>query len=137
MNFLASDTSNQFNQDKSVAEQVIVEQIEFLNQLGTKPHWFIRWIIRLLTKIPYDSKQVPSYIKAYSRKFLLSEQHLSGGCLFGKAIDKGLENPENTGKIYGTANVYVADLSAVPLPRISPQMTAYLIGFHVAHQLSQ
>ncbi|NES45303.1 GMC oxidoreductase, partial [Moorena sp. SIO2C4] len=69
------------------------------------------------------------------RRFLLSEQHLSGGCLFGKAIDKGLDNAIDTGKVYGSANVYVADLSAVPLPRISTQMTAYLIGFHVAKRI--
>jgi hypothetical protein len=39
--------------------------------------------------------------------------------------------------VFGTSNVHVADLSAVPLPRVSPQMTAYLIGYHVSTQLSK
>ncbi len=88
-----------------------------------------------LTQIPYEENQVDRYVDVYSKKFLLTEQHLAGGCLFGKAIDKGLDNAMDTGKLYGSANVYVADLSAVPLPRISPQMTAYFIGFHVAKML--
>ena len=60
---------------------------------------------------------------------------MSGDCLFGEAISKGEKNLQHTGKVKGTANVYVADLSASPLPRVSSQMTAYLIGFHVANQL--
>ncbi|HAC65738.1 MAG TPA: choline dehydrogenase [Cyanothece sp. UBA12306] len=136
LNFFSSDSSRDFNQDLSVAEKVIVDQMKLLNNLGKQPHWLVKLIIRLLTKIPYNEQQVGNYIKKYSQKFLLSEQHLSGGCLFGKAIDQGIKNPSQTGKVFGTSNVYVADLSAVPLPRISPQMTAYLIGFHVAQKFS-
>lgn len=67
----------------------------------------------------------------FSKRTLLSEQHLSGGCIFGDVIDKGLEDAQMTGKVFGSANIYLADLSAVPLHRVSTQMTAYLIGHHV------
>jgi hypothetical protein len=52
-------------------------------------------------------------------------------------IDKGLTtDPSETGKVIGSDNIYVADLcSAVPLPRCSTQMTAYLVGHHVGKQL--
>ncbi len=39
------------------------------------------------------------------------------------------------GKVFGTSNLFVADLSIVPLPRVSTQMTAYLMGHHVAKQI--
>ena len=109
--------------------------MKLLNNLGKQPPLLIRFLIRCLTKIPYREEQVDKYVDMYSKKFLLSQQHLSGGCLFGKAIDTGLKAPQDTGKLYGATNMYVADLSSVPLPRISPQMTAYLIGFHVAKML--
>ncbi|MBD2667033.1 GMC family oxidoreductase N-terminal domain-containing protein [Richelia sinica] len=124
-----------FNQDKEVAKSVIKKQLALLNRLGQKPHWLFKFVFRLFTKIPYEPEQVERYVDVYSRKFLLSEQHLAGGCLFNKAIDTGMNNVTNTGKLYGSANVYIADLSTVPLPRISPQMTAYIIGFHVAKSL--
>ena len=44
--------------------------------------------------------------------------------MFQKVLDE-------EGLVHGAENVYVADLSAAPLPRISTQMTAYLIGLHV------
>lgn len=135
LNFFATDPESRFNQDKEVAKSIITEHLKLMNELGQQPHWLIKCLFRLFTKIPYNQKQVADYIDLYSRKFLLSEQHLSGGCLFGKAIDPGLDHPMDTGRVYGSANVYVADLSAVPLPRISTQMTAYLIGFHVANRL--
>ena len=135
LNFFTPDQKTNFNQDIEVAQSFIVNQLKFLNHLGQQPHWLVKLIIRLLTKIPYEEKQVAPYINTYRRRFLLSEQHLSGGCLFGKVIDNGLENPQSTGKVFGSTNVYVADLSAAPLPRISPQMTAYLIGFHVAKMI--
>lgn len=136
LNFFTADAKSQFNQDQELAKSVITAQLAMLNSLGKQPSRLFQFIYRLFTKIPYEEKQVEKYIDVYSRKFLLSEQHLSGGCLFGKAIDKGIDHPQKTGKLYGSANVYVADLSSVPLPRISPQMTAYLIGFHVAKQLT-
>ncbi|HLO85749.1 MAG TPA: GMC oxidoreductase [Nostocaceae cyanobacterium] len=135
LGFFVEDERSHFNQDKEVAKSVITKQLELLNRLGQKPHWLFKLIFRLFTQIPYEQYQVGHYVDVYSRKFLLSEQHLSGGCLFGKAIDTGINNVTNTGKLYGSANVYVADLSAVPLPRISPQMTAYIIGLHVAKSL--
>ena len=67
----------------------------------------------------------------FAKNTLLSEQHLAGGCIFGTVLDKGTKDPSNTGKVIGTENVFVADLSAVPLPRVSTQMTAYLVGHHV------
>ena len=133
--FFSEHENSSVNHDKEVAKRVIKEQIKLLNNLGKQPPLLIRFLIRCLTKIPYKEEQVDKYVDLYSKKFLLSEQHLSGGCLFGKAIDKGLKEPKNTGKLNGATNVYVADLSSVPLPRISPQMTAYLIGFHVAKML--
>ena len=125
----------QFEQDKTVAISAITDQLEFLERLGKKPPRIVQWIFRLFTRIPYEPHQVEGYVNVYSRKFLLSEQHLAGGCLLGAAIDRGDREPERTGRVRGTSNVHVADLSATPLPRLSPQMTAYAIGFHVAKQL--
>jgi hypothetical protein len=135
LGFFAEAEPSRLNPDKAVARSVITQQLPFLSCLGEQPNWLFKGIYRLLTKIPYEEKQVERYVDVYSKQFLLSEQHLAGGCLFGKAIDTGLNYPMDTGKLYGSANVYVADLSSVPLPRISPQMTAYLIGFHVAKML--
>jgi GMC oxidoreductase len=135
LRFFDQNESTGVNQDQIIAEQEISRQLTLLNNLGQKPPWLVRFIYRLFTKIPYEQDQIRAYVDTYRRKFLLSEQHLSGGCVLGKALDRGLDCPTNTGKVFGSANVYVADLSAVPLPRISPQMTAYLLGFHVAKQL--
>ena len=124
------------DQDKKVAETVITQQLPLMEKLGDKPHWCLQLILRFFD-IPFDKSQVNKYLDRYSKKYLLSQQHMAGGCLFGKAIDNGVVNPDHTGKVYGSTNVHVADLSASPLPRVSPQMTAYLIGFHVATQLLQ
>lgn len=135
LGFFAEREHSHCNPDKEVAKSVITEQLALLNSLGEKPNWLFKSFFRLFTKIPYEEKEVEHYVDVYSKRFLLSEQHLSGGCLFGKAIDTGLNNETDTGRVFGSANVYVADLASVPLPRISPQMTAYLIGFHVARML--
>ena len=137
LDFFSQDPSTSFNQDKEVAKTVIKDHMDFLNALGDQPHWFVKGLLRCLTRIPYTKDQVDEYVETYSRKFLLTEQHLAGGCLYGAVLDKGQDNPQNTGKVVGTHNVHVADLSSVPLPRVSPQMTAYLLGFHVAEQLSR
>ena len=121
--------------DFKVAKAAITKQIPLMDCLGTKPHPVFQCLIRLLTRMPYNTAQVDNYINHYSRYDLLTEQHLSGGCVFGQAIDLGLESSQDTGKVLGSQNIYVADLSASPLPRVSPQMTAYLIGYHVATQL--
>lgn len=106
-----------------------------MEMLGANPPWILQCIYRFFTSIPFNERQVDRYVETYSKESLLSEQHMAGGCLFGRAIDKGLTNPLHTGRVKGSTNVHVADLSASPLPRISPQITAYLIGFHVAKQL--
>ena len=135
--FKTSDRDTSSNQDKEVAKKVIAERVlPLMDRLGDKPPWLIRLVLRVM-RIPFEENQINTYLKCYSKNYLLSQQHMAGGCLFGKAIDKGLDAPQATGKVKGTNNVYVADLSASPLPRISPQMTAYLIGFHVATQLSE
>lgn len=144
LDFFAEDETNQktqwggisrFNQDKTVAKIVIAQQLPLMEQLGSKPPGIVQCIFRCLTKIPFTEEQVDSYVEAYSKRFLLSEQHMAGGCLFGRALDLGEGDRSQTGKVKGSSNVHVADLSAAPLPRISPQMTAYLVGFHVAKQL--
>lgn len=137
LDFFSQDPNTSFNQDKEVAKTVIKDHMDFLNALGYQPHWFVKGLLRCLTRIPYTKDQVDEYVETYSRKFLLTEQHLAGGCLYGSVLNKGQDNPQNTGKVVGTHNVHVADLSSVPLPRVSPQMTAYLLGFHVAEQLSR
>lgn len=135
LGFFATDKTS-FSQDKLVAKTVIKQHLEVMDELGDKPHWILRLILQFLG-IPFDEDRIDQYLERYSKKYLLSQQHMAGGCLFGKAICKGLDNPQYTGKVKGATNVYVADLSASPLPRVSPQMTAYLIGFHVATQLSK
>ena len=121
--------------DFKIAENSIKDNLHFLSSTGKRPCFLIRFLFQLLTRIPYEEKDVKRYVKRFSKRTLLSEQHLAGGCIFGDVIDKGLDNPKDTGKVFGSDNVYVADLSTVPLPRCSTQMTAYLVGHHVGKQL--
>ena len=124
------------SQDKEVAKSVITDvALPLMEQLGKEPNPVIQFIFRMLTKIPFDQSQVDEYVDNYSKNSLLSEQHMAGGCLFGKVIDTGEDDQSKTGRVFGSTNVHVADLSSVPLPRVSPQMTAYLVGYHVSHQL--
>lgn len=125
------------DRDFTIAQTAISTQLSLMESLGAKPHPIFQFLIRLFTRMPYKKDQVEPYIRHYSRNDLLTEQHLSGGCIFGKAINLGVQSPQDTGKVLGSQNIYVADLSASPLPRVSPQMTAYLIGHHVATQLSR
>eukprot|EP00573_Skeletonema_grethae_P000443 CAMPEP_0201687084 /NCGR_PEP_ID=MMETSP0578-20130828/1286_1 /ASSEMBLY_ACC=CAM_ASM_000663 /TAXON_ID=267565 /ORGANISM="Skeletonema grethea, Strain CCMP 1804" /LENGTH=582 /DNA_ID=CAMNT_0048171209 /DNA_START=125 /DNA_END=1876 /DNA_ORIENTATION=+ len=122
--------------DSAIAEEAINQNLAFLESYGTKPPFIIRKLFQLVTKIPYrQGRQVRRYVRNFARKTLLSEQHLAGGCVFGDVVDKGLEDSNKTGQVFGTSNLYVADLSILPLPRVSTQMTAYLMGHHVAKQL--
>lgn len=123
--------------DYDIAEEAINKNLQFLESNGEKPNFLIRSIFQFITKIPYRrGREVKCYVRNFARKTLLSEQHLAGGCLFGDVIDKGSkDDPASTGRVFNTTNLHVADLSAVPLPRVSTQMTAYLIGHHVAKQL--
>jgi hypothetical protein len=132
LRLFSDDEYSHFNQDKEVAKYALKKHLATIDTLGKQPSWIFRCFFQLISKIPYTENQVDRYNDIASKRFLATEQHMSGGCLFGKAIDRGLENAIDTGKIYGSANVYVADLSSVPLPRVSTQMTAYLIGSHVA-----
>jgi hypothetical protein len=104
-------------------------------QLGTQPSWPIRFLDRLATNVPYEPKQPDKYINNYKASSMLSEQHLPGGSLLGYALETGENVARETGKVKGSENVHAADLSAVPLPRVSPRMTAYLIGHHIASRL--
>ncbi|MEX1323373.1 MAG: GMC family oxidoreductase N-terminal domain-containing protein [Synechococcaceae cyanobacterium] len=121
--------------DAKVAQAVICQHLPLMDDLGLRPHPLMQWLIRLLARLPYKDDQVESYVRHYRLYDLLTEQHLAGGCLFGSALDRGLEDPSRTGLVQGSSNIHVADLSAAPLPRVSPQMTAYLIGHHVGRQL--
>ena len=121
--------------DSIIAEEAILKNLDFLNSLGRKPPFLIRWIFQLITRIPYEKEEVKSFVEGLSKYRLLSEQHLSGGCVFGDVTDKGLDDASQTGKVIGSNNIYVADLSAVPLARVSTLMTAYLVGHHVGKQL--
>lgn len=124
------------DKDSTIAEEAINKSIELLEKNGAKPNFLFRVLFQFLTKIPYEKgREVKRYVRHFARKTLLSEQHLAGGCLFGDVVDKGLDNRASTGKVFGSVNVHVADLSVVPLPRVSTQMTAYLMGHHVAKQL--
>jgi len=117
--------------DSIIAEEAIKKNMDFLNSIGKRPPLLFRWIFQFITKIPYEKDQVKKYVKNFSKYTLLSEQHLAGGCVFGDVLDQGVHDAQQTGKVKGSANIFVADLSAVPLPRVSTQMTAYLIGYHV------
>ena len=122
--------------DYEIAEEAINEKIAFLESNGIKPPFIIRFLLQFLTKTPYKrGRQVKQYVKHFAEKTLLSEQHLAGGCLLGDVVNKGLEDSAKTGIVFGTSNLFVADLSIVPLPRVSTQMTAYLMGHHVAKQI--
>ena len=121
--------------DFKVAQAALNKHLALMRNLGDEPGFWLKTLIRLLTRMPYHRLQVPGYITHYSQNDLWTEQHLSGGCVLGKALALGEDVPENTGKVLGSENIYLADLSAAPLPRVSPQMTAYLVGHHVATQL--
>lgn len=124
------------DEDFVIAEQAINKNIDFLESNGKRPNFLVRFLFQFITKIPYEKgRQVKKYVRHFSRKTLLSEQHLAGGCVFGDVVDMGLESSASTGKVFGSDNIHVADLSVVPLPRVSTQMTAYLMGHHVAKQL--
>lgn len=126
----------QHEQDKKLAKQVISEDaLPLLDLLGVRPNQLVQWLYRIATKVPYNVDQINEYLDNYSQNSMLSQQHLAGGCLMGGALESGEDEPSKTGKVKGSHNLYVADLSAVPLPRVSPQMTAYLVGFHIANQL--
>ena len=120
--------------DSQLAETFLSRQLPTVASFGERPNRWIVLLIRILTRMPYRKQQVPGYVDHYRRHNLLTEQHLSGGCLFGEALDLGLDDPALTGLVKGSENIFVADLSAAPLPRVSPQMTAYLLGYHVAYQ---
>jgi hypothetical protein len=124
------------DQDTDVASRIIEEEgLALMERLGKKPPLIVQCLYRLFTKIPYEPDQIRRYVEHYSKNSLLSQQHLSGGCLIGTALNDGEEDGTLTGKVKGLSNLYVADLSAVPLPRVSPSMTAYLVGYHVANQM--
>lgn len=121
-----------FCADEQIAKDIIKQNISMLNSLGTKPPWIVRMLIRLFIGMPYTEKDVDAYVEKYKEKYLLSQLHLAGGCDVGRVCDNGEDDTRCTGLVKGSQNVHVADLSAVPLPRISPQMTAYLMGNHIA-----
>jgi hypothetical protein len=121
--------------DFKIAEKSIKDNLTFLTSTGKKPFFLFRLLIQLITRVPYEENDIKRYVKRFSERTLLSEQHLAGGCIFGDVIDKGIENSSDTGRVIGSENIHVADLSAVPLPRCSTQMTAYLVGHHVGKQL--
>ncbi|GKY97968.1 hypothetical protein MPSEU_000754900 [Mayamaea pseudoterrestris] len=123
------------DQDKRVAKDILKERLSLMEKLGQKPPKWLQFIYHSLTKIPFSASQVDEYVDHYSKNSLLSEQHMAGGCVFSDAADTGESSRQRTGLVHGSCNVHVADLSATHLPRVSPQMTAYLIGFHVASQL--
>jgi len=120
--------------DFTIAEEAITKNLDLLESLGSK-RILISFLYRLFTRIPYKKSQVKGYVKNFSRRTLLSDQHLAGGCIFGDVIDKGITDASKTGQVIGSDNIHVADLSTVPLPRVSTQMTAYLVGHHVGKQL--
>eukprot|EP00978_Attheya_sp_CCMP212_P033576 scaffold136154_cov57-Attheya_sp.AAC.2 len=124
------------DQDKKVARSIIEEEgLALMERLGKRPPLIVQCLYRLFTKVPYFPHQIKSYIEHYSKGSLLSQQHMAGGCLIGRALDDGEKDGTLTGKVKGSRNLYVADLSAVSLPRVSPSMTAYLVGYHVANQM--
>ena len=123
------------DQDKMVAKETLKQHLGVVSQLGHAPPGWLQWIYSSVTKIPFHPSQVDAYVGHYSENSLLSEQHMAGGCIFGDALDTGEADRTKTGLVHGSSNIHVADLSATHLPRVSPQMTAYLIGFHVASRL--
>ncbi len=126
------DDEDGFCQDAQIAKDIIKRNFPMLNMLGRKPPWIVRKLVGLVVGIPYSEKDVDEYVDKYRKAYLLSQLHLAGGSV----VDRGDDNVRRTGLVKGASNVHVADLSSVPLPRVSPQMTAYLVGFHVATALT-
>jgi hypothetical protein len=112
-------------QDVQVAQESVADCMQLLDRVGRMSPW-TRAVHAIGINFPYDPAGVKAYVDACRKRFLLTEQHLAGGCQ--DAVDA-------SGKYDKAANIYVADLSSISLPRISPQMTAYLMGFHVATQM--
>jgi hypothetical protein len=121
-----SEGDSEQSLDEWLAEHELTKLIEggLMEKLGRKPPKIVQSFIRFFTGLPYRAEDVPGYVRRFRENSLLTQQHLAGGCLFQKALNEN-------GKVHGVENCYVADLSTSPLPRISTQMTAYLIGFHV------
>jgi hypothetical protein len=68
-------TLNFFADEKGfvIAEEAIKENLDFLESIGSKPHFILRLIFQFLTKIPYEKEEVKCYVKRFSKKTLLSE----------------------------------------------------------------
>jgi choline dehydrogenase len=63
--------------------------------------------------------------------------HAVGTCKMGPRSDPGAV-VSNSGQVYGTSNVFVADASLVPqIPRAPTNFTCFLIGWHIAECLSR
>ena len=73
------DKSLENDPDFRIAKAVLAKQIPLLDSLGAKPHPVFQFLIRLLTRMPYNAEQVHDYVNHYSRNDLLTQQHLSGG----------------------------------------------------------
>ena len=122
--------------DYDIAEEFINNNLDFLESNGKKLPFLVRFLLQIVTRMPYQKgHQVKRFVRHVARNALVSQQHLAGGCLLGDAVDMGIEDNSKTGLVFGSTNLHVADLSIVPLPRVSTQMTAYLMGHHVAKQL--
>ena len=118
--------------DVKLACEAVKQILPILDSLGDETSGLVSFIEKRLG-IPFRNGDVRSYVERYRKRHLLSQQHLVGGCSMGTVLDPGDRCENETGKLNGATNVYVADLSASPLPRVSPQMVAYTLGFHVAN----
>lgn len=132
--------NGKYNSDQTVVLNCTVDKFkiknlynDYLNDMNTlfkkPPQWFcVIW--ELLLKSTYTKERALQYITHNLDHQLLTQCHLSGGCLFDKCINQ-------KGKFKGMNNLYICDSSTIPTPDCSPQMSVYLVGYHVAEQLNQ
>jgi choline dehydrogenase len=85
---------------------------------------------------PGDPDSEGEAIPGVLQPCLTTYGHPAGTCAMGPTAQIGaIVGP--TGRVYGTTTVYVADASIMPhLTSAPPNLTCFLIGFHLADQLA-
>jgi choline dehydrogenase len=115
---------------------VLAEGYHLIRRLASSPP-LAAAIERELTPAEPDGEGEREPIAAILEPCLTTYGHPAGTCAMGPTAQTGAV-VEPTGRVHRTTNVYVADASIMPhLPSAPPNLTCFLIGFHLANQLAQ